>query len=130
LDRIRVSSRQFPIVLFWSSISWLRPFIAADPRLFCPIRVYLHFSYKYHCTAHNSAVLFWTQNRLDQIKVIARAHPCHYFHTKIAKNRLGYILAIFSQTSLVTLSRNLSWLVYVWKMPTFAQLQVGMFIFR
>jgi hypothetical protein len=24
--------------------------------------------------------LFWTRNHLDQIKVIARAHPCHYFH--------------------------------------------------
>jgi hypothetical protein len=24
--------------------------------------------------------LFWTQNCLDQIKVITRAHPCHHFH--------------------------------------------------
>jgi hypothetical protein len=34
--------------------------------LFSPIRVYFDFSYKYRCTAHNSSVLFWTQNRLDQ----------------------------------------------------------------
>jgi hypothetical protein len=33
---------------------------------FSPIRVYFDFSYKYHCTAHNASVLFWTQNRLDQ----------------------------------------------------------------
>jgi hypothetical protein len=49
--------------------------------LFSPIRVYFDFSYIYHCIAQNSSVLFWTQNRLDQIKVIARAHPCHYFHS-------------------------------------------------
>jgi hypothetical protein len=39
--------------------------------------------HKYHCTAHYSSVSFWTRNRLDQIKVIARAHPCHHFHTYI-----------------------------------------------
>jgi hypothetical protein len=49
--------------------------------LFSPIRVYHRFTYKYISTAHYSAVLFWTQNRLDQIKVIARAHPCHHFYT-------------------------------------------------
>jgi hypothetical protein len=52
----------------------------SSAHLFSPIRVYFDFSYIYHCTAHNSSVLFWTQNRLDQIKVITRAHPGHYFH--------------------------------------------------
>jgi hypothetical protein len=54
--------------------------IVDSTHLFSPIRVYFDFSYKYRCTAHYSSVLFWTQNRLDQIKVITRAHPGHYFH--------------------------------------------------
>jgi hypothetical protein len=70
----------FPPISYCLPIYWLRPFIVIDPRLFHPIHLYLCFSYKYRYTAHNSSVLFWTQNRLDQIKVIARAHPCHYFH--------------------------------------------------
>jgi hypothetical protein len=42
-------------------------------------------SYINHCTAHYSSVLFWIQFCLDQIKVIARAHPCHHFHHRYLK---------------------------------------------
>jgi hypothetical protein len=59
-----------------------RQFLGSAP-FYSPIRVYPDFSYKYRCTAHHSSVLFWTQNRLDQIKVIARAHPGHYSHTNV-----------------------------------------------
>jgi hypothetical protein len=57
------------------------PFLGSA-HLFPPIRVYHCFTYKYHCTAPYSSVLFWTQNRLDEIKVIACAHPCHHFHRR------------------------------------------------
>jgi hypothetical protein len=78
-DRIRLI---FPPISF---VIFLFTNFLAPPILSSPIRVYFDFSYKYHCTAHNSSVLFWTQNRLDQIKVIARAHPGHYFHRCIRK---------------------------------------------
>jgi hypothetical protein len=39
--------------------------IIDSAHLFLPIRVYQRFTYKYHCTAHYSSVLFWTLNRLD-----------------------------------------------------------------
>jgi hypothetical protein len=52
--------------------------IINSAHLFPPIRVYLHLPYIYCCTAHYSSVLFWAQNRLDQIKVITRAHLCHW----------------------------------------------------
>jgi hypothetical protein len=63
-------SRQFTIVTFLASTYQLRPFISMD----------LLLSFINRCTAHNSSVSFWTQNRLDLIKVITRAHPCHHFH--------------------------------------------------
>jgi hypothetical protein len=62
------------------SLSYSARQFLGSAHLFPPIRDH-HLSYKYRCTAHYSSVLFWTQNRLDQIKVIAHAHPCHYFHT-------------------------------------------------
>jgi hypothetical protein len=54
--------------------------IINSAHLFTPIRVYQHLPYVYCCTAHYSSVSFWTQNRLDQLKVITCAHPCHHFH--------------------------------------------------
>jgi hypothetical protein len=34
--------------------------IIDSAHLFQPIRIYQHFTYKYHSTAHYSSVLFWT----------------------------------------------------------------------
>jgi hypothetical protein len=80
--------------------------IGSDPSFFppifhCPILstnlltppIYFHWSdsitvlpFIYHCTAHYSSVSFWTWNRLDQIKVITRAHPCHHYHNTSLKH--------------------------------------------
>jgi hypothetical protein len=53
----------FSIVWVCPPNFWLRPFISRDPLLF----------YLSRHTAHYS-VSIWTQNRLDQIKVITSAH--------------------------------------------------------
>jgi hypothetical protein len=55
--------RQFTIVLFLSQLIDSAHLFSTDPLL----------SYINRCTAHNSAVSFWTRNRLDQMKVITRA---------------------------------------------------------
>jgi hypothetical protein len=69
----RVFPANFPLSVFARQIidaTLLHPLISTDPLL----------SYINHCTAHYWAVLFWIRFCLDQIRVIARAHPCHHFH--------------------------------------------------
>jgi hypothetical protein len=69
--RIRVFPANFPLSVFARQIidaMLLCPLISMDPLL----------SYINQCTAHYSSVLFWIQFCLDQIKVIAHAHPCHH----------------------------------------------------
>jgi hypothetical protein len=72
LDGSKFSS-QFSIVCFCPPNYWPRysaHFISMD----------LLLSYINRYTAHYSLVLFWIWLCLDQIKVIARAHPGHHFH--------------------------------------------------
>jgi hypothetical protein len=71
--RIRVFPANFPLSVFDRQI--------IDAMQLCPlISIYPLLSYTNHCTAHYSSVLFWIHFCQDQIKVIARSHPCHHFH--------------------------------------------------
>jgi hypothetical protein len=93
-------SRQFSIVYFWppnyECHATLPPYFHGSASVLC---IYVN-----RCTTHYSSGSFWTRNRLDQIKVITRAHTCHHFYTCTCKKKGEMMTSTF--VALLPVAKN------------------------